>query len=953
VPGADDLAPTSTGAFERPWSPAQSLTEGLAFGPRYRILKILGHGGMGTVYQAWDDELGVAVALKVIRADPEADPQTARALEQRLKRELLLARQVTHKHVVRIHDFGDVAGVKYLTMPCIQGEDLAARLRREGRLPLRDALDLAKQIASGLAAAHDAGVVHRDLKPENVMIDESGQAVIMDFGIARSESATLTRSGAVVGTLAYMAPEQAQGQPVDHRADIYAFGLILYDLIGGRWRTSRHDSPMSEMLARINTPLPPLRSVAPETTPALDAIISRCVERDPDRRYQTTADLLADLQRLDADAHPSRAIGAVARPTAWIYATAVLAVVAAVALAGTWWLARNRGGPPAAAHEPVSVLIADFENRAGDPVFDGSLEQPLAVALEEAPFVTTYARRDALSVAGQMGQAAADGHLDVETARLVSQREGIKVVLAGEVDREGADYRVSVRAIDAVPGTTLATADAVARSKGDVLRAVAGVASRIREALGDTTPESQRLAAAETFTASSLEAASAYAKAQQLMSNGKYRESIDEYKRAVEADPDFGRAYAAWAVSAFQLGQKDEAERLYQKAFGLLDRMTEREKYRTYGAYYLSVAENYPKAVENYEKLVTLYPFDRAGHSNLALAYFYTLDFPKALEHGRRAIEIYRGSPKFRSNYALYAMYAGDFATASSVAEGLVADTPSYYRGYLPIAMAAVAAGDVGRARGAYESMAQAGGQGASLAAMGQADLSMYTGDVQGAIETLTAGIAVDMKGDNEAALGAKRVALAEALLASGQDATAAASAREVCALVDTPAVVLPAARVLVRANHLAGAQAVADALAARIQPQNRAYAKLIEMEMALSERRMPDAVALALAAQQLSDLWLTRLGLGIAYVEAGAFGDAIPELEACLKRRGEATAVFLDEVPSIRYLPPVYYWLGRAREGLGLTAQAAESYRTFLAIKANGDEQGLVADARRRLESR
>ena len=212
---------------------------GQNFGSRYHIIRLLGTGGMGSVYQAWDQELEVAVAVKVIRPDVTADPLVAADLERRFKRELLLARQVTDKHVVRIHDIGEIEGIKYITMPYVHGSDLATILRREGRLPIPRALSIGRQIALGLIAAHDAGVVHRDLKPANIMVDESDHAMIMDFGIARSTSGAtafaMTVGAQVIGTVEYMSPEQAKAEAVDQRADLYAFGLILRDmLLGGR-----------------------------------------------------------------------------------------------------------------------------------------------------------------------------------------------------------------------------------------------------------------------------------------------------------------------------------------------------------------------------------------------------------------------------------------------------------------------------------------------------------------------------------------------------------------------------------------------------------------------------------------------------------------------------------------------------------------------------------------------
>lgn len=315
------------------------LAVGQAFGPRYRILKPVGTGGTSAVYQAWDAEMNEAVALKVIRPDALADPHTALEVERRFTRELGLARQVTHRNVVRIHDMGEIGGVRYLTMPFIHGQDLADILKREGRLSIDRTLAVARQVASGLIAAHEAGIVHRDLKPENIMIDADGTAIITDFGISRSVSGTttLTPLGAVLGTREYMAPEQAQGRAVDHRVDLYAFGLILYDLIGGRWRVSQHENPMAELMARLSQPLPPIKVVAPEATAALDAIITKCLQIDPADRYQTAAELLADLERLDTHGNPIPGVVVSAEtPSRWTWPAVALAIIALAALGMAW-----------------------------------------------------------------------------------------------------------------------------------------------------------------------------------------------------------------------------------------------------------------------------------------------------------------------------------------------------------------------------------------------------------------------------------------------------------------------------------------------------------------------------------------------------------------------------------------------------------------------------------------
>jgi serine/threonine protein kinase len=238
------------------------LSPGHDFGSRYHIIRLLGAGGMGAVYQAWDRTLEVAVAIKIMRPQAAIDPGDTVAAERRFKRELLLARQVTHKNVVRIHDLGEIDGITYITMPYVQGSDLASIIRREGRMPVDRVLSIAKQIGAGLIAAHDAGVIHRDLKPANIMIDADDSALIMDFGIARSAAGGMTMTvGAGVGTIEYMAPEQARGEAVDQRADIYAFGLIVYDMLLHQPRSRHAGTALDELTKRMESAPPSPRSI--------------------------------------------------------------------------------------------------------------------------------------------------------------------------------------------------------------------------------------------------------------------------------------------------------------------------------------------------------------------------------------------------------------------------------------------------------------------------------------------------------------------------------------------------------------------------------------------------------------------------------------------------------------------------------------------------------------------
>jgi tetratricopeptide (TPR) repeat protein len=925
------------------------LQVGEAFGNRYRIVSLLGMGGMGAVYKAWDQELSVIVALKVVRPEATADPENARAMERRFKQELVLARKVTHKNVVRIHDLGEVDGIKYITMPLVEGEELAALLKREGRLPIKRALTIARVIASGLAAAHAVGVVHRDLKPANVMIGPADEAMIMDFGIARSTGSgtgvSHTVAGAVIGTIEYMAPEQARAEAIDHRADIYTFGLILYDMLLGRRRFERCDSGIAELTSRLISTPPRLRSVDPAIPEAVDALVHRCLQPDPGARFQTTAALEAELARLDDAGRPVRPVK---RLTVSLAASAALVLLAVAGF--TYWFAQPAA--PAVEQPPISLLIADFENATGDPIFSGSVEQTLGFALEAAPFIDVYSR----PAAQQLVDALKPGsRIDESVARLLARREGIDAILVGSIARAGSGFQIALRAIDpgAEEGSRIAEITGSASRKEQVLEALATLAGRLRGELGDTTPESARLAAAETFTTSSPEAMKSYTVAQDLLFAGRTSEALAAYKEAIAQDSQFGRAYSGAGIAALRLGRDEEGNEYWKKALSLLDRMTERERYRTLAAYYLGPARNYEKAIENFVLLAERFPADRSARASLALAYFRTLNFPRALAEGQRAVELDPKSTLARVNYALYAMYAGEFPTAVAEADKVIAQQPTLDIAFLPLVAAALAEGDPAAARRAYEKMARTGTSGASYANMGQADLLLFEGNAAAAQAVLEVGIIADRAAGNLSGMAAKYVALAEAHAAQNRAAPAIEAAE---AALDLPASVplqVQAATTLLLAGRDQPARTRATVLAQELDPQTRAYAKILEARIAMRQRRTVEAVEAATAAQKLSDVWLARVDLGIAYVEAGRHAEGLSELEKAHARRGEATAIGLDEVPTFRYLAVLPYWLARAQQGLGLTAAARANYERYVEAHGASPDHPIALDARRRLTAR
>jgi serine/threonine protein kinase/tetratricopeptide (TPR) repeat protein len=945
---------------------------GSAFGSRYRIMRELGAGGMGVVYQAWDGELGVPVALKVIRAEVNTDPYLAREVERRFKRELLLARQVTHGNVVRIYDLGEVDGIKYITMSFVEGVDLATLIHREGRLPVPRALRMVRGIVSGLRAAHDAGVVHRDLKPANIMIDEQDEAQIMDFGIARSTSRpadpqaprdgasklfelrqqaalmTGTMEGGVVGTVEYMAPEQARGQEVDQRADLYALGLIVYDMLGGAGRAARSDSALVELTGRMHQPPAAIRTLNADVPEPLARVIARCLEPDATARYATARELEADLDRLDENGNLLPVLRRVS--TRQIAAAGVLTLAL---LAGTWWFARTP--PLAQQHEPVPVLVTDFDNRSGDPAFDGSIEQTLAIALERAPYISVFKTKDARAIAARLAPDRSS-RITKEVGQLIARRESIKVLIDGSVERESGGYRIDVRAIDPVTGKPIETATRSVSDKTQVLPAVESVARNVREALGESKSEMTKVGAAETVTASSLEAMSAYVRGQELNYSGHQAEALKAFQEAVALDPGLARAYSGMGVIYGALKQDAKVEESYRNALKHLDRMTDREKYRTLGGYYLLVSHNYEKAIENYENLVRLYPADDTGHANLAYAYLNVRNVPRAVEEGRKAIEIYPNNTLQRTNYAMFSMYAGDFATAIREANTVLQANPSYEYAMLTVANSQLGAGDFAASRGTWTRLAALSPLGASMASLGQADLAMTLARDREASRILQEGIKTDEAAQSGGEAAAKYVALAEASQAIGDRSAAVRYARKAASLREHESVLFPAAMVLAESGN-AGDAEFATTLAAKLenmlQSQTSSYSRLILGHSAFKQKRLGDALTAFRDAQKLHDSWFAHLMLGRVYLEAGRFAEAVAELDTCVKRKGEVTDVFFENLSTSRYLPHTYYWLARAQEGLGASAAAKASYEQFLKWRSEPDTPDpLAADARARVKA-
>jgi serine/threonine protein kinase/Tfp pilus assembly protein PilF len=975
---------------------------------QFKILEPIGKGGMGEVFLAYDTILERKVAIKFLPEGLQDDI----AFQERFFREAKAAAALDHPFICKIYETGNIQGRAYIVMEYIEGESLMAQMAKEP-LSLKDSFRITSEIAEALEKAHEDGIVHRDLKPGNIMITPQGHVKIMDFGLAKKVPAgievrlregkgafpgkdrvpskmadditetlvyetraaaedtertvildseedklkevrvadiskvalqsSLTQYGTVVGTLAYMSPEQARGDTVDVRSDIFALGVILYEMIAKKHPFLRSDSAKT-MDAIVNNPPPPLKIKPKKLASALTPILRKALAKDVAHRYQNVKDFSLDLQKMQKVLHIGSPLFYLSRP-AMISLAALLTVI----MAGTFWLARRgRISTAELGRKPVSVLVADFQNLTGDIVFDGALEQAVDIGLEGASFISLYQRSEARKIAAEVFPESG-GRLDSQTAQLISAREGITKFIEGSIEPKGGGFELSVKVRNPVNPEDVKEYSRKAKSKNDVLNAAAWIANKARSGLGDVSADPKKALRGETYTTSSLVAMSAYTKAQELYREGKDEDSVAEYLRAIKEDPDFGRAYAALALVYQNRGQYEEAERYFQEALSRIDRMSGREKLRTRAIYYL-IKRNFQQAIKECSEWVEKYPADEIGFSNLALAYFYARNFASAKEMGQRAVELNPRKIQTRFNLSWYALAASDFKVAAQEAQGIIKDNPGFYEVYVVLALAHLAQGEVSEAVRIYEELRKINPIGESLAALGLADLALYEGRLSSAMSILEEQLAKDKKEGRTDYVGNKWSLLAEARLLSGKTALAIKAADQAVASSKDLASMFTSAVVYIQADREAKALGLAEELEKRLESEPRAYANLIKGELKKKNGQIQEAITQFQEAQGILDSWIGRCILGKAFLEIKAYPDAHSLLDSCLTHKGEAASVFFDDTPTYHVVASMYYYIGRAQEGLGSLA-AKESYQKFLAIKAKTDwDDPLVKDARRRL---
>jgi tetratricopeptide (TPR) repeat protein len=564
----------------------------------------------------------------------------------------------------------------------------------------------------------------------------------------------------------------------------------------------------------------------------------------------------------------------------------------------------------------------------------------LKLALEDAGFITAF---DRTAIRRNLGVRPPES-LDERSAQEIAVKQGLSVVVAGAILRKDSGYEVTAKAVRAVTGNLLAQASESAANKTEVLAAATALASRIREALGDETSEADRRFAMETLSATSIEVVRAYAAAAQAMSDAKYEAALQHFAKSVELDPEFGLGHAGLGIASFNLDRQQDAERYVQEAVSHVGGMTERETYRTRGLYYM-ITGDHQQCVKEFGALIDKYAADASARNNLALCASQMRNLPRAVEEMRRVVTILPKRPLYRGNLAVYAAYSG--APDEALAEATSMPEPGFL-GLMAQAFAQLLKGEIDQAAATYQRLPSVDDLGASYAASGLADLALYQGRLSEAAAMFTKGAAADLASKAADRAADKYAALAYTEMARGSAAAGIAAAER--ALTHSTAVRIRflTGRVFAEAGATDKARAQRDSLATGLQVEPRTYAKILDGVMALKAGDARAAIDALTAANALLDTWIGHYDLGRAYLEGGAFTQADSEFDRCIARRGEALSLFLDEEPTFGLFPSVYYYQGRAREGL-TSAAFKDSYKTYLGIRGSSTEDPLVVDARRR----